>query len=82
MLGGATCCSHFCSGFPAEETVVPVPLAADQDLVLELPTIAFISPVSIREVAALQPDADDPDVDIEESLEDDTLEVEGAEDAE
>jgi len=65
------------------ETVVRVPLSADQDLAIEVPPIAYTSPVSILEDGDQQADADDPDLDfLEDGLEDEELEGEEADDGE
>jgi hypothetical protein len=45
-------------------TVLDVPLGAGEDIVLTLPSLSFVSPVSISDLATtLDQDIDDPDVD-------------------
>ncbi len=46
------------------ETVVRVALATDQHLLIELPPIAYASPVSINEEDGSEGDSDDPDEDV------------------
>lgn len=65
------------------ETIASVALAANQDILIELPTITYLSPVSTLDDMSPQLDTDDPDLDfIEEELEDEGLEDEETESTE
>jgi hypothetical protein len=57
-------------------TVIDVPVASDEALVLSLPPLAFDCPVGVEDAADISQDEDDPDVEFDRAAED---ELEGEE---
>ncbi len=51
-------------------TVIDVPVASDQALVLSLPPLAFDCPVGVEDAADISQDEDDPDVELDPAADD------------